>query len=237
MNSIDYNADLDQIALSVRGNSELWVIERSATTAVAASHSGGRYGKGGDLLYRWGNPLTYRAGTAADQRYFQQHDVEWVPPGYPGSGNLTCFNNGLGRGDYSTVDEFTPAVLANGDYPAAGGAAFGPKNFTWTYRGTSTNPMYSENISGAHRLPDGNTIICAGATGEFREVTPAGDIVWRYICPVDQSGPMKQGATPPSDPARPGETMNSVFRVYKYATTYPAFTGRTLTPGDFIERY
>ena len=97
--------------------------------------------------------------------------------------------------------------------------------------------MYSENISGAHRLPDGNTIICTGASGEFREVTPAGDIVWRYICPVDQSGPMKQGAAPPSDPARPGETMNSVFRVYKYPTTYPAFAGRTLTPGDYIERY
>ena len=97
--------------------------------------------------------------------------------------------------------------------------------------------MYSENISGAHRLPDGNTIICTGASGEFREVTPAGDIVWRYICPVDQNGPMKQGATPPSDPARSGETMNSVFRVYKYPTTYPAFAGRTLTPGDYIERY
>jgi hypothetical protein len=31
--------------------------------------------------------------------------------------------------------------------------------------------------------------------------------------------------------------MNSVFRVYKYAVDYAAFTGRTLTPGDFIEKY
>ena len=63
-----------------------------------------------------------------------------------------------------------------------------------------------------------------------------GEIVWRYICPVDQSGPMKQGTKPPADPARTGETMNSVFRVYKYAPTYAAFAGRTLTPGDVIEK-
>ncbi|MCX6553339.1 MAG: aryl-sulfate sulfotransferase, partial [Acidobacteria bacterium] len=165
MNSIDYNAALDQIAMSVRGNSEVWIIDHGTTTAQAKGHSGGRRGKGGDLLYRWGNPLTYRAGTASDQRYFQQHDVEWVPSDCPGAGNLTCFNNGLGRGDYSTADEFTPAVTAAGDYPVVAGSAFGPKTFTWTYRGTSANPMYSENISGAHRLPDGHTIICSGTVG------------------------------------------------------------------------
>jgi hypothetical protein len=237
MNSIDYNASLDQIALSVRGNSEAWIIDHSTTTAEAKGHTGGKRGKGGDLLYRWGNPITYRAGTASDQRYFQQHDVEWVRTGYPGAGNLTCFNNGLGRGDYSSVDEFVPAVAANGSYPVTAGSAFGPKEFTWTYRGTTASPMYSENISGAHRLPNGNTIICSGTVGQFLEVTSGLEIVWKYICPVDQTGRMTQGSTPPTDPARTGETMNSVFRVYKYATTYAAFTGRTLTPGDFVERY
>ncbi len=237
MNSIDYNPELDQIAMSVRGNSEVWILDHGTTTAEAKGHTGGRRGKGGDLLYRWGNPLTYRAGTASDQRYFQQHDVEWVRPGYPGAGNLTCYNNGLGRGNYSTVDEFTPAMNANGTYPVAAGSVFAPKDFTWTYRGTTANPMYSENISGAHRLPDGHTIICSGATGEFIEVTMGGDIVWKYICPVDQNGPIKQGSLPPADPARAGETMNSVFRVYKYAPSYAAFAGRTLTPGPYIELY
>jgi hypothetical protein len=37
----------------------LWVIDHQTTTAQAASHTGGRYNKGGDLLYRWGNPQTY----------------------------------------------------------------------------------------------------------------------------------------------------------------------------------
>jgi len=52
MNSIDYNAELDQIMLSVRGSSELWIIDHSTTTAEAKADSEGRYGKGGRLLYR-----------------------------------------------------------------------------------------------------------------------------------------------------------------------------------------
>lgn len=236
MNSIDYNPTLDQIALSVRGNSEVWIIDHSTTTLQAKGHTGGLRGKGGDLLYRWGNPITYRSGTVSDQRYFQQHDVEWVRTGYPGAGNLTCFNNGLGRGDYSTVDEFTPAMDANGNYSIVPASAYGPSNFTWTYKGTATEPMYSENISGAHRLPNGNTIICSGTVGAFLEVTSAGEIVWKYICPVQGTGPITQGNKPDADPARTGETMNSVFRVYKYPANYAAFTGKTLIPGDYVEK-
>ncbi len=236
MNSIDYNPDFDQIALSVRGNSEVWIIDHSTTTAEAKEHTGGKRGKGGDLLYRWGNPMAYRAGTLSDQRYFEQHDVEWVRPGYPGAGNMTCFNNGLGRGDYSSVDEFTPAVDADGNYTLVSGSAFGPKNFTWTYKGDTTNPMYSENISGAQRLPNGNTIICSGTLGLFIEVTSAGEIVWKYINPIDQNGPLTQGDLPPADPARTSETMNSVFRVYKYPVDYPAFVGKDMMPGDYVEK-
>jgi hypothetical protein len=237
MNSIDYNPELDQIALSVRGNSEVWIIDHSTTTAEAKSHAGGVREKGGDLLYRWGNPICYGAGTASDQRYFQQHDVEWVKPGYPGAGNMTCFNNGLGRGNYSTVDEFTPAINTDGSYTMVAGSALSPANFTWTYKGTDENPMYSENISGAYRLPNGNTIICSGTVGRFLEVTTAGEIVWEYICPVEKTGVITQGNLPADDPARADETMNSVFRVYKYSVDYPAFTGKDLTPGDFIEIY
>ena len=237
MNCIDYDSSLDQIALSVRGNSEVWIIDHSTTTAEAKSHAGGKRGKGGDLLYRWGNPMAYRSGTVTDQRYFQQHDVEWVKPGYPGEGNLTCFNNGLGRGDYSTVDEFTPAINTDGSYSVVPGSAFSPANYTWTYRGTATSPMYSENISGAFRLPNGNTIICSGTIGRFLEVTTTGEIVWEYICPVEKTGVITQGNIPSDDAARVGETMNSVFRVYKYPLTYAAFTGRSLTAGDLIELY
>ncbi len=237
MNSIDYHPAFDQIALSVRGNSEVWIIDHSTTTEEAKGHLGGRYGKGGDLLYRWGNPETYGAGTSRERMYFEQHDVEWVRPDCPGAGNLTCFNNGIGRGLSSTVDEFTPPVDANGFYTRTAGEAFGPKSFAWSYGGTTAHPMYSENISGAQRLPNGNTIICNGTVGELLEVTASEEIVWRYISPVVKTGILTQGDTLPNDPARAGEKLNAIFRVYKYPYDYPAFTGRTLLPGEYVEKY
>lgn len=241
MNSIDYNPQFDQIAVSVRGNSEVWIIDHSTTNAEAKSHSGGKRGKGGDLLYRWGNPFTYGAGTKADQRYFEQHDVEWILPGRPGEGNFTCFNNGIGRGTiYSSVDEFTPAVDNEGNYTLKSGI-FTPENFKWTFKGSVKGSLeglrYSENISGAQRQPNGNTIICSGTIGQFLEVTSNGEIVWEYICPVDQTGPLNQGDQLKVDQARPDERMNSVFRIYKYAPDYPAFDDKTIIPGDFIELY
>ncbi len=236
MNSIDYNPAFDQIAVSVRGNSEVWIIDHSTTTAQAAGHTGGTHGKGGDLLYRWGNPITYGAGTANDQKYYQQHDVEWIKPGNPGAGNLTCFNNGANL-MYSTVDEIVPPVDLNGNYTYVAGSAYGPQNFTWTYQATPPTSFYSENISGAQRLPNGNTIVCEGAHGNFIEVTPNHNVVWKYLCPADANGPLTQGNVIPNDPTHPGEFMNAVFRVYKYDPSYSAFTGKVLTPGNFIELY
>ncbi|MCX6277608.1 MAG: T9SS type A sorting domain-containing protein, partial [Bacteroidetes bacterium] len=126
---------------------------------------------------------------------------------------------------------------ATGNYSLTAGAAYGPTNFTWSYTANPPESLYSENISGAQRQPNGNTIICEGGHGDFTEVTAAGEIVWKYICPVDANGPMTQGNTIPVNPVRPDETMNSVFRVYRYPPDYAAFVGKDLTPGDFIELY
>jgi hypothetical protein len=106
-NAVDYNADLDQIVMSSHAFSEIWVIDHSTTSAEAAGHTGGNSGKGGDLLYRWGNPAAYRAGGSADRQLFKQHNAQWIDPGLPGAGNLLVFNNGTGRPgpDDSTVDE------------------------------------------------------------------------------------------------------------------------------------
>ncbi len=236
MNSIDYNAAFDQIALSVRGNSEVWIIDHSTTSAEAGGHTGGTRGKGGDLLYRWGNPLTYGAGTTGTEMLFQQHDAEWIRAGLPGAGDIMCFNNGLGR-NYSTVDEITPPVDVNGNYTIVSGQAFGPASLTWSYQATPPASLFAHDISGAQRLPNGNTLIDNGPVGSFTEVTAGGDLVWKYVNPVDQTGPVTQGDTLPVDPTHPDETMNSVFRVYRYPVTYAAFTGKVLDPGNFVEKY
>jgi hypothetical protein len=180
INYVDYNEELDQILLSVLMFNEIWVIDHSTTTAEAAGHTGGRYGKGGDLLYRWGNPQTYKAGTPEDQKYFGQHGASWVEKGCPGEGNILVFNNGLGGRQYSTVDEIVPPVDDNGNYFYTPGEAYGPKEQIWIY--TADNPMdlFSMTLSSVQRLPNGNTLICSGNQGLFLEVTPEKKVVWQY---------------------------------------------------------
>lgn len=236
MNSITYNPKFDQILMSVRGNSEVWVIDHSTTTAQAAGHTGGKYGKGGDLLYRWGNPVCYKTGNSSTQKLFEQHDAEWVDSGYPGAGNITVFNNGVGR-SYSTVDEFTPPVDSNGFYSLTAGTAFAPATFAWSYSATPPSSMYANAISGAQRLPNGNTIICDGTHGTLYEVTQTKEVAWKYICPVTNTGPVMQGTVIGQDPTHPGEYLNMVFRAQKYSPAHPGLLGRDLTPGPYLELY
>ncbi len=236
-NSVDYNEELDQIIVSIRNFSEIWVIDHSTTTEEAASHTGGDSGKGGDLLYRWGNPQAYGAGDQNDQLSFSQHDAQWIEAGLPGEGNILIFNNGRGRTPepFSTVDEIVPPVDESGNYSLDPGQAYGPTAPTWSYQAPNAPDFYSSFVSSAQRLPNGNTLINAGAQGTFFEVTPSGETVWRYVNPVKRCcGPMTQG-----DPIPPqiGELGggNTTFRILRYAPDYPGLQGRELTPQGAIE--
>ena len=186
INGMDYNAELDQIVVSNHENSEIWVIDHSTTTAEAAGHTGGNSGKGGDLLYRWGNPEAYGRGTPADQKLFGQHDIQWIEAGRPGAGNFICFNNGFNRpaGPWSSIEEWASPVDAFGNYALSPGLAYGPTSTVWTY----TDPVdplnfYSNIISGTERLPNGNTLICNGVAGHLFEVDSAMNTVWSYTNP------------------------------------------------------
>ena len=74
-NAISYNEALDQIAFSNHNLSEIFIIDHSTTTKEAASHMGGLWGKGGDFLYRWGNPQNYRHGNFWNKELFDQHHI------------------------------------------------------------------------------------------------------------------------------------------------------------------
>ncbi len=227
-NSIDYHPEFDQVILCNRTPNEIWVIDHSTTTEEAASHSGGNSGKGGDLLYRWGNPASYRAGTAEDQKLFGQHDAYWVEPGLPGEENIIIFNNGLGRpeGDFSSIDEIIPPVDSLGNYSLQAGSAYEPSAQTWIYTMENPTDFYASRFSGSQRFQNGNTLICSGVEGTFFEVTPENEIVWKYINPVDDGAPVHQGDVVEN---------NEVGRCYRYAADYPGFIGHDLTPGDPIE--
>jgi len=219
-NSVDYHEEFDQILVSVHSFSEIWIIDHSTTTAEAASHTGGNYGKGGDILYRWGNPQTYGAGAKSDQKLFSQHDASWIESGYPGDGNILIFNNGQGRSggtSYSSVDEIEPSVDADGNYALTSGSAYAPEAATWSYADPNPEDFYSQNISGAQRLSNGNTLICNGANGIFFEVTADKEIVWKYVNPVARDGIVEQGDPIPE---MNGNKTNQVFRVYRYAPDY-----------------
>jgi hypothetical protein len=186
VNSVAYNAKLDQIMLCPREFNEIWIIDHSTTRAEAAGHKGGRLGKGGDLLYRWGNPRAYRAGKAADRRLFAQHDAHWIPDGLPGQGHLLLFNNGGGRadGNYSSVDEVVLPVDLKGRYKHEPGTAFGPDKAVWSYTATKKSDFFAPLMSGAQRLPNGNTLVCTGFSGTIFEVTPKKEVVWFYVNPA-----------------------------------------------------
>lgn len=234
INSVDYNLEWDQILLSARNLSEIWIIDHSTTTAEAASHSGGVFGMGGDLIYRWGNPQIYGRGTAEDRRLFYQHDAHWIPEGLPGEGNILVFNNGLDRpgGDVSSADEIVPAVETDGHYPLED-EIFGPDEQLWTVSPVTEDEFFSRLISGAERLPNGNTLLCEGMMGEILEVAPDGEIVWHYINPVSPSGPMTQGHEIPESP-KSGRN-NWIFKALRYPPDFPGLAGKDLSPKGYIE--
>lgn len=180
VNSVEYNPKLDQIMISVHEFSEVWIIDHSTSTAEAASSQGGKSGKGGDLLYRWGNPKVYRSGTNVDQRLFAQHCAHWIADGLPGAGHMLVFNNGMGRpdGSYSSADEVVLPLKSDGTYEKEEYLAYGPHQAEWSYSSPEKTDFSSMLISGTQRLPNGNTLICSGNQSLLFEVTPQKEIVW-----------------------------------------------------------
>jgi len=209
--------------VSLRNFSEVWIIDHSTTTKEAAGRTGGRSGKGGDLLYRWGNPRVYRAGTTQEQQLYGQHDSHWIPKGLSGAGHVLIYNNGDTRpgSRYSSIEEIVLPVDANGRYALGPDKKYGPARPVWSYSAPNPTDFYSVNISGVQRLPNGNTLICAGAPGIIFEITPQNRVVWQYNLPPFGG--------------RGGPNARNVFRAYRFGPDFPAFAGKTLNEGKPLE--
>ncbi len=212
-NAIDYLPEHDLIVLSVPNLGELWIIDHSTTTDQAAWSTGGRFGRGGDLLWRWGNPRNYGAGDASDQKLFYQHDPTWLPSQNPGELRLLVFNNGRERpgAPYSSVEELVVPFDSKSGFPRPSERPYGPEGSVWSYSDPGT--FYSSFISGAQRLPNGNTLICSGAQGRVFEVTPDGRVVWDFRNPHTGKSDL-------------GIPVNALYRAVRIPKDHPGLAGR-----------
>jgi hypothetical protein len=120
-----------------------------------------------------------------------QHKPHVLP-----NGNLLIYDNGTLRG-YSRVIELDPLA----------------EQIEWSYAAQPPEAFLSKYISGAQRLPSGNTLICEGAKCHLFEVTPGGEIVWDYVSPFQEHGAL------------------SVYRCLRYEPSYikPLFSGGAKT--------
>jgi len=151
----------------------------------------------GKIVWQLGPDSTASPEAKALGQVIGQHNVTMIPEGLPGAGNLLLFDNG-GAAGYGDPSPISP----NGDtiYQRATSRVLELDPVTlklaWSY---SAPNFYSFNISGAQRLPNGNTLITEGTTGRVFEVTPDKDLVWEYVAPPGE-GP---------------RASNAVYRAYR----------------------
>jgi outer membrane protein assembly factor BamB len=125
-----------------------------------------------------------------------QHHATFLP-----NGNVQVFDNGNHRvgPPRSAVVEIDPKT----------------SNVVWQYTANPEEQFYSAHISGAHRLPNNNVLVCEGRTGRLFEITRRGEMVWEWTSPF-------------SIMSAQGQNQSWVFRALRYGPDYPGLAGREL---------
>jgi hypothetical protein len=149
----------------------------------------------GDIIWRVGPHYHEGYPEHGIGQIIGPHMAHMIPKGLPGEGNILLFDNG-GMAGYDILGNTT-----TGYYPATVRhysriVEFNPVTLekVWEY----LNPVerltdvlerkfYSRLISGAQRLPNGNTMITEGQPGRIFEVNRSGKIVWEFIVPASLS--------------------------------------------------
>ena len=166
--------------------------------------------KTGKIVWHMGPDFTASKELEKIQETIGLHHAHMIPKGLPGEGNLLIFDNGGYGGfgppnpgapyginyalrDHSRVLEINPVTL----------------ELVWEYTANKAGyrdlyKFYSDYISSAQRLPNGNTLITEGSVGRLFEVTPDYETVWEYISPFYNMD----------------EKFNMVYRAYRVPYDY-----------------
>lgn len=171
-NGIDYNPTLDQIVFTSRHSSEFYIIDHSTTTAQAATHAGGNTTKGGDILFRWGNPSNYDA-PGAQIVPAAVHDPRWIKAGRPNAGYIQFFNN-EGNNGSSTVDMINPPLIGY-NYDWISGTSYAPT----TYASRHNCLDNASGQSASDRMSNGNIFVAVSHEYMY-EVDANDNVVWQY---------------------------------------------------------
>ena len=232
MNGLDYNPMLDQVTFSSHNMSEIYVIDHSTTTAEAATHSGGNSGKGGDILYRWGNPAAYGI-SGITKTLNVVHDAHWIPEGSPNAGRLVGFNNG-GTATKSTID-FVDAPRAGYNYTGTVGQAYTPT----TYTDRIICSAKGSNMGNSQQLPNGNHMICVATAGLMYEIDDVVNTLWTQTASgaVPQIFRYDECYVNNAAPAQPAISENAGLLTASAATTYQWYFNGDLISGATAQTY
>ena len=166
-NGIEYDEENDIIYISVNFYHEVWVIDHSTTTEEAASHTGGNYGFGGDLIYRFGNPEVYD-NPMGERLFYNNHHPRLLSG--EDLGKFTIYMNG---GD---LNQSTAYELLLPDPLSLAANTNNEPTIAWSF--TDEN-LFAPRVSGMVKSPNGNRLITEGDFGVW-EVTEAGEVVWKF---------------------------------------------------------
>ena len=115
------------------------------------------------------DPSTERVVSAWSGLFEAQHE-----PTLLDNGNLLVFDN-RGAIDSSSDQPHRQSQVLELD-PRSG-------TVVWRYRGSGSNPFFSDTSGSAARLDNGNTLITESNSGRAFEVNPRGQIVWEFFNP------------------------------------------------------
>jgi hypothetical protein len=145
----------------------------------------------GRVVWRLGPDFRQKPEWLALGQMIGQHQAHLIPKGLPGAGNVLVFDNG-GASGYGAPSPIAPQGMNTLARATSRVLEIDPLTFRRVWDYAPPDGFFATNISGAQRLPNGNTLITEGPSGRVFEVTGAGKIVWEFVNPdrVQGRGPI-----------------------------------------------